>query len=199
MEGIDPLQTFARIIAPLKNRVLSMLSRGRVNTVDDSADLQLLELTVLKGEIRREVERLQNYGFTSHPPKDAEVAVLSIGGNRDHLLAIAVDDPASRKRDLAPGEVAAFSDEGDFLLFKRGQIIVISAGAQVHLGGDGASDPVVRQSDLKKVVDTFNDHTHPAITTGTVGATATPGKVTVSAVAATSKATATGSEKVFSA
>lgn len=107
----------------LLRRLRLALGRALVDQVDDSAGLQVLQLKVLAGDIAACVKRYQNYGHTSHPRKNAQAIVIALGANRSELVAIAVDDADARKPDLEEGEHALYSDEGDYIWFKRNRII----------------------------------------------------------------------------
>lgn len=91
----------------------------------------------------------------------------------------------SRQGALIGGEPTARG----FLGFPDG-IGISWSESDLRLGGSDASDPVVRQSDLQAVVDTFNSHIHT--TTATIGAGTSPGVIS----APTSSATASGSPEV---
>lgn len=127
------LDQLNRLLKPLRNRVDNMVARAVVRLIKDSAGLQELQLEVLKGEVRDRCERFQNYGFTSHPKPGATAAVFFVGGNRDHPIVVAVDDPRHRKLGLSEGEVAIYTDEGDFILLKRDGEIQVTAGAKVKV------------------------------------------------------------------
>lgn len=115
-----------RFIAPLKRRVLMMIARGVIENIDDSKELQHCQMALLQGEIRNDLERFQQYGFTSRPHPGAEGIAIFLGGNRDHGIIINVEDRQYRLKNLAAGEVAIHTDEGDFIKFKRGNEIEIN-------------------------------------------------------------------------
>lgn len=114
-----------RLVQGLRQRVNLIVGRGIVKAVDDSAPLQRLQVSLLNGEIRDELTRCQNYGFTSVPQPDAESVVLFSGGDRGNGVVIAVDDKRHRIRGLAKGEVAIYTDEGDTIAFKRKNKLLI--------------------------------------------------------------------------
>lgn len=114
------------LIRDIRNRVMLSIARAVVSIVDDSKKMQSLQLSILKREVRNDVERFQNYGFSSHPKVGAEAAVIFIGGNRDLGLCIAVDDRRYRLTALQEGEVALYTDEGDKLVLKRGNVIEVT-------------------------------------------------------------------------
>ncbi len=117
--------TLSKLIAPLKRRVMLMVGRAVLCAVNDDTKMQRLQVSLLEGELCDQVERLQQYGFTSHPHPGAECAVVFIGGNRDHGLVIAVDDKRYRLKSLKRGEVALYTDEGDKIHLKRNRTIEI--------------------------------------------------------------------------
>jgi phage baseplate assembly protein V len=126
------LSDLGRFLNPLKARVANMVARGVLARADDSTTLQTSQLTLQEGEVRDGLERFQNYGFTSFPraaPADgrgAEAAVIFVGGRRDHGLVIAIDDRRFRLKNLEEGEVALYSDEGDSIIFRRGNKLVVT-------------------------------------------------------------------------
>lgn len=93
---------------------------------DDSKKFQTSQIKGLEGESKDEVERLQNYGFTSHPPAGSEALTIFMGGDRSHGLTIAVDNRKFRLKNLKEGEVAIFTDEGDSIILKRNNKIEIN-------------------------------------------------------------------------
>jgi phage baseplate assembly protein V len=139
---MSPVQ---RMLAPLQQRIMLMLGRALLTVVNDDAGLQRVQVALLSKETRDDVERFQQYGFTSHPHAGAEAAVVFLGGNRDHPIVLAIDDRRYRVQGLAAGEVAIYTDEdqedgGHRIVFRRGQEIEINAGKKftVNVGG-GAS------------------------------------------------------------
>jgi len=121
------------MLEPLALRLRLMVARAVINLVDDSLKMQALQISLKGDAVRDDVERFQQYGFTSVPFGDAEAIVLAVGGNRNHLVAIAVDDRRYRKKDLQPGESALYSDEGDYVILKRGRIVEVKAGTKLRV------------------------------------------------------------------
>jgi phage baseplate assembly protein V len=140
------VQTFTK---PLSTRIKNMVSRGVVQLVDDGTKIQTIQADLLEGETRDDIERVQNYGFTSVPKSGAEAVVIFVGGTRDHGLAVAVDDRRYRKTGLQPGEVAVYRDNGDSIVLKSdGSIEINSTGAIKLNGGGAALIPVAKEGSL---------------------------------------------------
>lgn len=127
------MEQIKKLIAPLQRRVMLMIGRAVIKAARDDGGMQTVQAEALRGELRDGVERFQNYGFTSVPMPGAEAVLVSVMGNREHAIAIAVDDRRSRKKNLQPGEAAIYTDEGDYILLKRGKIIEVKAGNTVNV------------------------------------------------------------------
>lgn len=107
----------------LAARVRLMIGRGVLRLVDDAKAQQMVQLGVMAKETR-EMERFQDYGFTSVPQEGAEAIVAALAGRRDHLVALRIDDRRFRLKNLKPGEVALYDDLGNVIVFKRDQVQV---------------------------------------------------------------------------
>lgn len=127
------IDTINRILEPVRRRVENLVARAVVGQVLDAATLQSLQLAILSDETRDGCERFQQYGFSSVPFSGAEAVVVFVGGLRDHPLVLAVDDRRYRKKNLQPGESALYSDEGDYVLLKRGRILELLAGTRLEV------------------------------------------------------------------
>lgn len=124
----------ARMIAPLSRAIGNMIARGSVALVNAASKMQTLQVRLLSGEAKDNVEHFEPYGFTAHPHPGAEALALFLGGDRSHGVVLVVADRRYRIQDLAEGEVAFYTDEdiasGDHRIhFKRGKEIHLIAGA----------------------------------------------------------------------
>ncbi|MCU0919028.1 MAG: phage baseplate assembly protein V [Burkholderiaceae bacterium] len=117
----------------MAQRLQLMIGRAVVLLVNDALKMQGLQVHLLADEVRDSVERFQEYGFTSHPLPGAEAIAAGVGGSRDHVVVLAVDDRRYRLRGLAQGEVAVYTDEGDKIVLRRGGVIEVTAAAKVRL------------------------------------------------------------------
>ena len=129
-----------QVATSLARRIRMLLSRAVVNLVNDALQVQGLQISVLDGEVGT-AQRFQNYGFTSNPLQGAEAVVASIAGARSHRVVLAVEDGRYRLKNLQPGQVAMYTDEGDSIVFARGRIIQVTAGNELDV-----SAPVVKVS-----------------------------------------------------
>lgn len=139
------LTDLQRILNSYKVRIMNIMGRGFVESVDDSTQIQKIKAKLMADESLDELERLQDYGFASKPLPNAEILVVFPNGNRGHGIVIKADDRRYRVKNLQGGEVVIYTDEGDKIHFKRGNKIevttdelTINATAKVIVNTDEA-------------------------------------------------------------
>lgn len=130
-------------------------TRVTLNMTKDTTKMQESQISGLDGEDFPEVERFQNYGFTSNPPAGAEGIAVPVGGDRSHLAVLAIDDRGSRLKGLAPGEVAVYHGNGDFLRFNEGNKVAFETKESVF-DSKTKSEFKAPQVDLKGNVTATN-------------------------------------------
>ena len=106
----------------------SMMARGTVVLAAAGKMMQTLQVRLTAGELKDGAEHFEPYGYTSNPLAGAEVLTMFLGGDRSHAVVLVAADRRYRIRELKPGEVAIYTDEGDRIHFKRGRIIDIETG-----------------------------------------------------------------------
>lgn len=104
------------------NRVMMLFGRGVVRAVSDNGPRQQVQIELLKGELRDDLEHMQEYGFTSHA-LGGDAAVAFLGGNREQGIVLVVDDRRYRIA-LNPGEVAVYDDLGNRIELLREMVKV---------------------------------------------------------------------------
>jgi len=100
---------------------MTSLIRVVLKKVKD-AKIQIVDAVGRVGESFSNRELFQQYGFTSHPWPDAEGVAAFLGGDVNNVIIIATEDRRYRLH-LAQGEVALYTDEGDWVHMKRGNEI----------------------------------------------------------------------------
>jgi phage baseplate assembly protein V len=184
-----------RMLDPIAQRVRLMVSRAVIKIVDDSLKCQGLQVSLLADEVRDDVERFQEYGFTSVPEAGAEAVFVSVGGNRAHGIVVATEDRRYRIKDLDPGDVCLYTREGE-------RVFLDDSADLVHLGAKAATDFVALAAATKSeinalrttvnsLVTTFNAHTHPYVDTPIGAAVTAPTATSASAPAAVGDVKAT--------
>lgn len=117
-------QIDSRINAAL-NRIRKAF-RGVLVRVNGTGGVQTVQAKGLAGESLQDTELFQHYGFTSTPPKGTMAIVVPVNGKTSHSIVIATEHAAYRMKNLKPGEVAIYTDEGSYIVLKRGKIIEVN-------------------------------------------------------------------------
>lgn len=125
---MDIMRAIAKVTAPMRRRLALMVGRCVLLTVNDSSQIQQLQVRALAGEELDRVERHQEYGITSRPHPGAEGVMVSVGGLRGHSLVIAVEDRRYRLSGLQAGEVALYDDQNQAVHLKRSGIEITTQG-----------------------------------------------------------------------
>jgi phage baseplate assembly protein V len=113
----------------------------------------IVDVTLLNGESRRGVELPLPAGLTYLPSPGTDVTVVEVGGNRNHLICLAVDDPTLRIAGLAPGEFG-FRDAGGQQVVLRATgltltspLRVVVESPDIRLGSEAATKRVKLEDD----------------------------------------------------
>lgn len=177
------LTAIKKLTRPVAQRAALAAGRCILKLIDDALPLQTLQIDALAGEVRSGVERVQEYGFTSVPLSGCRGVAIFVGGDRSSGIVIATDDVTYRKKDLQPGEVAVYNNEGDFILLKKGGGIEISTPTEVTISapegiavnsanGVTVSAPliIVPNGDVIASGVSLRQHTHTGCQGGSTGA-----------------------------
>ena len=122
-----------KLTEDMRGKIGGMIGRAILAAINDAGAIQTAQAQLMADEVQDDVERVQQYGFTSVPLPGAEAVIAFVGGNRDHGLIIAVDDRRYRLKGLVGGEVALYDDQGQKVHLTRGGIVVDGAGKDVTI------------------------------------------------------------------
>lgn len=172
-----------KLQSSIQRRLDAIFSRGKLHATNATGGAQKFQIELQPGEVLDNVEHLEPYGLTSRPLPGAEVASASLGGDRNRSVVLIAADRRYRKRNLVAGEVAIYTDEGDYILLSRGRIVHVVAGTRVRvtapvveiignatvsgtltvagaiLSNTSIADPA---GTLAEARGYYNSHTHPA-------------------------------------
>ncbi|MEF3074134.1 phage baseplate assembly protein V [Methylobacter sp. Wu1] len=157
------IRSINKVMAPAMRGIRLMVGRGVLALVNDAAKMQTVQVKLLDGEVR-DMERFQNYGFTSYPQVGAEVAAVFVGGNRDHGLVLAIDDRRFRLKALQAGEVALYDDQGAVIKLSRTGIVINGGGHAINISG--AAQVNVTGGDVIADGISLKTHKHGGVTAG---------------------------------
>jgi phage baseplate assembly protein V len=114
-------------------RVMTLVGGGRKTTGRDDGNVQLLQARLGEAEVRDNLPRLAEFGFTSMPPDGSDMVVLFVGGDRSNGVVIATGHIATRMKNLAPGESALYDSLGKHVYLKADRIEVDAKGQLVNV------------------------------------------------------------------
>ena len=114
---------YHRLLEPLRRRMAVMIGRCILSALDSAPGVQSAAVTIMADENMKGVEYMEPYGFTSAPLVGAEGLILNIGAQRGACVALCLGNRKFRLRGLKSGEVALYTDEGDKLVFERGNTV----------------------------------------------------------------------------
>lgn len=159
MEAI--LKHIERIIAHLQRRVMLMVGRGIVNLVDDSGKVQGMQVGLLSNEVRDQIENVQQFGFSSVPPKGSEAVAVFHGGTRDHGIIVATGHRDSRPRGLKEGEAILYNSLGDSIKMRLDGVVEINCRSQIILNGNMRVNGTLSADEIIDGQIKLGDHQHP--------------------------------------
>jgi phage baseplate assembly protein V len=165
-----------RLLAPIQRRVMMTVGRCVLAAIKDGAPAQLAQVSMLAGEVRDNVERMSDYGFTSVPLPGAQGVVVFVGGERGHGVVIATGDSRYRLKDLQPGEVVL--KRGNTVEVTTHTLVVkastkvrfetplVETTGQIKADGNITDTATTNARTMKGMRDVYNTHTHPENGTG---------------------------------
>lgn len=123
-----------RNLERLARNIKLAIAQGVASGISEGG--RLLQLSLLADESADEVERIQNYGFASHPPTGGSAAVVFIAGYREQGMAVAVEGPDGSPDDLESGEVKIYTASGDAIHFKSDGTLRVYSQREVKVESD---------------------------------------------------------------
>ncbi len=157
-----------RIAAALR----SLVTRGQVQS-SAVATRTMLQISGMAGETAASVELLLPPGYSANLVSGVDVAVLQVGGMRDHLVALGGDAAGSDQiSGLAAGEVGMRNPRGpvQFVLRNTGTIEISGAvrvEGDLHVTGDILDHCDTQPATLATFRQDYDQHTHNNVTNGT--------------------------------
>ncbi|MDP2607939.1 MULTISPECIES: phage baseplate assembly protein [unclassified Oceanobacter] len=126
------IRTLQAFTAPLSRRLRVLLQRSQVLLTKYQGKIRLLQVQVPGGQALSDVEHLEPFGFTSHPPQGAEAIVLAFGGNGSHSVGLLVGDRRYRLV-IEEGEAALYNQSGDYFWLKKDGTAEVKSSTKVVL------------------------------------------------------------------
>ena len=105
----------SRMLLPLKNRIIRLISRCVLDEINNTGKMQKIKATLFGNETLGTIDRLQEYGLETYPIADGktEGVVLFIGGNRDQGICIKLNSREYRPTDLSEGDACLYTKDSN--------------------------------------------------------------------------------------
>jgi len=81
-------QDVQRIVSSLRSKVFLLAGRGTLKTTDAAKNTAKVQGEFLKDEIISDIEKMEDYGFSSYPEEGAQIVAIFVDGNREQGLSI---------------------------------------------------------------------------------------------------------------
>lgn len=149
-----------RAMKPMKDRLLLMVGRAVIKAVNNSPNVQELQLAALAGESIDKVQNFQQFGFVSNPPIGSEGIMVALGSNRENCVVIATENRKVRFKNTAPGESAIYTDDGTHIHLKKAGQVEIKTATKVTIDAplsQFTGDVIVDKTLLVKKATTLQD------------------------------------------
>jgi phage baseplate assembly protein V len=152
------IDDFTRLTDKIKRKIFLLLGRALLTAVNNSGKIQKIQVQALKDETITDIERFQEYGLETYPKKgSAEAAVVFLNGNREHGIALCVQDREYRPTDLIEGEVMLYHLDGNTKIYIKEGLIEITGGGTLEFAP--LSSKI--KTEIDTLIDIFNAHVHP--------------------------------------
>ena len=127
-------QTLQNQLDRLHRRSLMTVAPLKITATNDEDAIHRVQGRVNgTPEVIDNIGVMQIYGLASHAMVGTDATALFVGGQRSNVVVIATGNQQYRLRGLKPGEVALYTDEGDYVRFSRGKIVEIKAQEELKI------------------------------------------------------------------
>lgn len=138
-----------RAIRDATARINLAVDAGIAKLVKDDAGVVVMQVEQLPGELDDQVEYWQPSGLSFVPPVGSEVLFASVGGDRGHAIAIAVQKRDQRPKNCKPGE-GGLHYLGEWKVF-------VDEDGNTCLGAKAPTDFAALQSLVEAELDKIRD------------------------------------------
>jgi phage gp45-like len=168
-------------IERLHRRVLMQTAPVMITATNDEGPIHRVQVRVNgTPEVIDNAGVMQIYGLASHAMPGTDATAMFVGGQRSNVVIVATGNQKYRMRELATGEVALYTDEGDYVKLARGKIveikcqnarIIASEKVRVESPRLECTGEIIDHCDeqghtARNMREIYNTHTHPGIQPG---------------------------------
>jgi phage baseplate assembly protein V len=144
------------IIQRLSIAIKNTVTRGKLLATSTQTPYRpLLNISTWQGTNYKDIELMQPYGMSSNPLAGGDTPVLQVGGTRDHLLVLHVDDVSLRIPDLEPGEFGNRDQNQQQIVLRQDRIEITQpkSGNKVIITSNGDINVTAQTGDMNYSVE----------------------------------------------
>jgi phage baseplate assembly protein V len=128
------------LLAQAISNLRAMVGIGVISSIDDTGQVQTVNLATGDGVTRADVEVASPFGFSSSaPPNGAICVVLAVGGDPSNLVALPPQNPWARFGGLLAGEAVIYGADGSRVHIRAGGVVEIWGGTSVTINTKGCT------------------------------------------------------------
>lgn len=122
-------------IERLWTRLQNVISSGRLTAVDDAGPVQRIQVNFGPQQIVDGIIVPHDFGFSSNPPIDSDVAAGFMSGDRSKGIAYGINSQKFRYKNLPSGGTVLYDANGNSVLLTADGITVTSNALPVLVTG----------------------------------------------------------------
>jgi len=147
-------------LEPLLARLRLIVGRCVITATKYKDGEMLSDIGLVADEKRRNVEIMQQYGFSSRPKGDIDGVAIFVGGSRENGVVIATRGDCP---ELNPGEVKVHSPFGSSVFLKEDGTVEIESSGDVVVNTGKSIGKLVVNGGIEATMDVkaYNNTTKP--------------------------------------
>lgn len=118
-------EAIAKLLTPFKNRLVNLITRAQVISVDTSVNPYVVNASVRGRTTPQKINFFQQYGVATVPPADADLVRVHLTADPDNPLVLA-SHHNSQPTGLSSGDVALYDNRSQFVRLLQAGIDLIS-------------------------------------------------------------------------
>lgn len=121
---MDAFRALQRLMSSVLARIRRVCMGAIIRRVDDSGNLQKMQIESLGHSVYDNVEKFEQFGFTSNPPAGLDAVIIERCGK---YIIVAIGDRKYRIKNLESGDTAIYDIRGQIIKLNGDGITVSDA------------------------------------------------------------------------